>query len=240
MRWFRFYDDALNDPKVQRLSPHLFRTWVNCLCLASKSGGRLPCIEDIAFNFRMSEHDAKTAIEDLIIAGLLDVCPNGKLEPHNWGDRQFASDASKERTRKWRKKKEKTNGDVAVTASDGIGDAIEADTDTETDTDYVPSSESMPREKKQGFENEFSGKGSRAVSARLKAEAEGLGLDVATLETRALAPDVRIPNAMFRKLIVDDVRKANSNIPETLIKAALSKGNDAAKGQLHAMLVGAA
>jgi hypothetical protein len=45
-RWFRFYDDALNDPKVQKLSGDLFKAWVNILCLASKHGGELPAVND--------------------------------------------------------------------------------------------------------------------------------------------------------------------------------------------------
>jgi hypothetical protein len=99
----------------------------------------------------------------------------------------------------------------------------------------------MPREKKeQSFENGFSGKGSRAISARLKTKAEGLGLDVAALEARALAPEARIPNALFRKLVTDDIRARHPMIGETLIKAALTNGNDAAWGQLQAMLVEAA
>jgi len=31
-RWFRFYAESVNDPKVQRLPAHLFKTWVNILC----------------------------------------------------------------------------------------------------------------------------------------------------------------------------------------------------------------
>ena len=48
-RWFRFYDEALDDPKVQRLAPHLFKTWINLLCLASKEDGTMPSNDDIAF-----------------------------------------------------------------------------------------------------------------------------------------------------------------------------------------------
>jgi len=129
MRWFRFYDEALDDPKVQRLSPHLFRVWINLLCLASKADGVLPCTADIAFRLRMSETDARSALDDLILAELLDVCPDGKLRPHNWSGRQCASDTSKERTRKWREKKNKppsdSGGDVTVTDSDGNCDGLD-------------------------------------------------------------------------------------------------------------------
>jgi len=36
--WFRFYNDALDNPKVQLLPSDLFKTWVNLLCIASRFG----------------------------------------------------------------------------------------------------------------------------------------------------------------------------------------------------------
>ena len=47
--WFRFYAEALNDPKVQRLDGETFKGWVNLLCLAKAHDGTLPDIPDIAF-----------------------------------------------------------------------------------------------------------------------------------------------------------------------------------------------
>lgn len=134
-RWFRFYDDALEDPKVQRLAPHLFRAWVNVLCLASKHEGKLPSTSDIAFKLRMSEGDAQGVLEELILAGLIDITAHGEITPHNWQSRQFASDTSKDRTRKWRKTQDKKPCDVTVTASDGKCDAIDTDSDSDTDTE---------------------------------------------------------------------------------------------------------
>lgn len=106
--WFRFYSEALDDPKVQRLSPPLFKTWVNLLCLASQSNGDLPSIDDIAFKLRLSANDAEQQVSDLILAGLVDVSCNGmKHAMHGWMKRQFMSDSSTERVRKHRKKKQK-------------------------------------------------------------------------------------------------------------------------------------
>jgi hypothetical protein len=51
-RWFRFEDDALNDPKLLRLSDRMFRIWIGLLCVASKHAGRLPPMEDIALMLR--------------------------------------------------------------------------------------------------------------------------------------------------------------------------------------------
>ena len=41
-KWFRLYNDVINDPKVQRLDGETFKAWINILCLASKGGGVLP------------------------------------------------------------------------------------------------------------------------------------------------------------------------------------------------------
>lgn len=133
MTWFRFYTDAVNDPKVQRLSPQLFKTWVNILCLAGQNEGKLPSIDDIAFQLRISAHEAQQQFDDLVLAGLVDILPDKSREPHNWKSRQFKSDTSAERTRKYREKKEKqacdVTSDVTVTAPD---------TETDTETDNTP------------------------------------------------------------------------------------------------------
>lgn len=104
-RWFRFYDDAVDDPKVQRLPPHTFKAWVNLLCLAGKGGGILPSIADISFHLRMSETDARAVVDELIMCGLIDITPEQKLTPHNWTGRQYVSDTSKERVRRYRERR---------------------------------------------------------------------------------------------------------------------------------------
>ena len=233
MRWFRLYTEMLDDEKVQMLTPELFKTWVNILCVAAARDGVLPPVEKLAFKLRVSNHDMQSRIEDLIIAGLIDVRADKSLQPHNWERRQWKSDDSAERVRKHRETKRSCNGAVTVTAT-----PPEADTESETDTDLASlSSREIPREKEQGFNSNFGGSGSRALSARLKTRAEGLGLNVAALEARALAPGVRIPNAMFRKLVVDEIRSKHPIISESLIKASLGKDNEAAYGNLLQMLV---
>ena len=107
MRWFRFHSEALDDPKVQRLAPNLFKTWVNLLCIAAQAGGRLPSVDDIAFRLRLSASEAEQQLSDLILAGLIDIGPDGGRSPHNWASRQYASDDSKSRVRKHREKKKR-------------------------------------------------------------------------------------------------------------------------------------
>jgi hypothetical protein len=103
MNWFRFYHDALDDPKVQRLDPPLFKAWVNLLCLASKSDdrGNLPPVEDIAFALRLSASEALAIVDELVRRDLVDGGYDD-LSIHNWSGRQRASDDVTARVRKHR------------------------------------------------------------------------------------------------------------------------------------------
>lgn len=131
-RWFRFYDGALDDPKVQRLPAEMFKAWVNLLCLASRHDGKLPPQEDIGFALRLDDEALERTLAYLQGKGLLDVVGDA-LEPHNWGARQHKSDDSKERVQRYRERRKQGcngdgNGDVTVTVTP-------PDTDTDTDTD---------------------------------------------------------------------------------------------------------
>lgn len=143
MKWFRFHTEALDDPKVQRLSPQLFKTWVNLLCIASQNGGKLLGIDDMAFKLRLSSQEVEQQLSDLILAGLIDIDPDKSMTPHNWQKRQYASDDSKERVRKHRAKQKETPGnaqqDDTVTTCNGDVTVTVTPPDTEqiTDTDDV-------------------------------------------------------------------------------------------------------
>lgn len=113
-RWFRFYDGALDDPKVQALPPVLFKAWINLLCVASRNDGKLP-VEDLPFLLRLSEEETADAIEKLNERGLLDMVDE-KLQPHNWGVRQFKSDVSNERVKRHRQQHSNVTKTQQVTA----------------------------------------------------------------------------------------------------------------------------
>lgn len=102
-RWFRFYDDAINDPKILKLSDKLHRIWIGILCVASKNDGQLPPIYDIALMIRMKPEKLGDAIRSLIDAGLIDE-EGSILSPHNWDKRQFKSDVSNERVKRYRER----------------------------------------------------------------------------------------------------------------------------------------
>ena len=133
-RWFRFYDAVLDDPKVQRLADHLFRGWVNILCLASKHGGKLPSIPDIAFCLRIPDDQADSLIQSLLDAGLLEEAGQF-LTPHNWAARQYVDATNAQRQQRFRDKKRTQNEDVTNSNAVTSVTITALDTDTDTDTD---------------------------------------------------------------------------------------------------------
>ena len=100
-RWFRFYDDAVNDPKIIKLSDDIFRAWVNLLCVASKHDGALPAVDDVSIILRVKASRAAAIIAELVSCGLLDKTEKG-FAPHNWNGRQYKSDVSTERVKRFR------------------------------------------------------------------------------------------------------------------------------------------
>lgn len=123
-RWFRFYDEVLDDPKVQALDAEDYRGWVNILCVASRNNGRITEGKALAFALRMSEIDAGSLVDRLLIAGLIDRVKGGAngahIAPHNWAKRQYKSDTSTDRVKRFRER----SATVTETAPD---------TDTDTD-----------------------------------------------------------------------------------------------------------
>ena len=101
MRWFRFYAEALRDPKVQQLPAPLFKFWVNILCMAHENDGIIPDIKTVAFDTRMRTDRCQLHVTALTVRGLLDDTPDG-LMPHNWRGRQYKSDDSAVRMQRHR------------------------------------------------------------------------------------------------------------------------------------------
>lgn len=123
-RWFRFYSEALDDPKVQKLDGETFKSWINLLCLAAKNDGVLPDQDDAAFALRMDLIAYGSLIDRLRIATLIDVVKGGangsRFAPHGWVKRQYKSDTSTARVKRFRDRYSNVS-------------ATPPETDTETD-----------------------------------------------------------------------------------------------------------
>ncbi|MGY3609912.1 MULTISPECIES: hypothetical protein [unclassified Bradyrhizobium] len=132
--WWRAYDDAIDHPKLLRLSDSEFRAWFTLQCIASANGGVLPPTDDIAL--RLREKPAKVALwlAVLVKAKLVDNV-DGVFRPHNWDGRQFQSDSSTPRVKRFRDKQRNASGNgkrnVSETGSETAPEQSRADSETE-------------------------------------------------------------------------------------------------------------
>ena len=136
MQWFRFYNEALDNPKVQKLDGSTFKLWVNLLCVAGRNDGKLPSNPDLAFALRIDEIALESLLDRLLIGGLIEVRKGGQngsyIAPHDWEERQYKSDTSTPRVKRYRKR----SRNVTETAPD---------TDTDTDKKTSKKAVAFPR-----------------------------------------------------------------------------------------------
>lgn len=138
-RWFRLYEELVDDPKVQRLPGDTFKALVNLWCLASRNDGVLPSDEDIAFSLRMAPAKVQRLLADLRLVGLVEDGGEGVTRPHNWTGRQFKSDVSNERVKQHRQRQR--NVTPAVTAAlhatppDSETEQIQSRTEADSDSE---------------------------------------------------------------------------------------------------------
>lgn len=122
MKWFRYYSEALDDPKVQLLPAATFKGWVNVLSIVNETepsrgpkSGYLPRrVEDIAYKLHMDADATTFLLQELVTEGLLEE-RSGRFRVHNWPRRQFVSDDVTARVQGTRKKQKRN---VTSTASE--------------------------------------------------------------------------------------------------------------------------
>jgi hypothetical protein len=110
-RWFRLYDELLNDPKVQKLPPWAFKMLINLWCIASKNEGVIS-EEGLPYALRMRSDHVSDGLLMLFSCGLLEriepsstnpkVVVHPSFTPHNWALRNPNHKTSTERTRAYR------------------------------------------------------------------------------------------------------------------------------------------
>lgn len=145
-RWFRYYDEAMNDPKLLLLSDSLFRSWVTLLCTASQNEGVIPSIAVAAISLRVKPAKAAIIITELAAKGLLDSVEGGYFEPHNWKVRQYKSDTSNARVAAFRErqKQRKSNDPRNVTCNENeTPPKTEAYSEAETDQQLLTPSKNI-------------------------------------------------------------------------------------------------
>jgi 5-methylcytosine-specific restriction endonuclease McrA len=113
LQWFRVYHEMIDDPKVGTLNDSQFRLWVEILCVACESsdGGNTGMSEsELSWKLR---RDITPFLQELYDRNLIVKDNSGKVVVTNWEKRQFCSDSSVERTRKYRKKLKAATGSTS-------------------------------------------------------------------------------------------------------------------------------
>jgi hypothetical protein len=145
--WFRLYVEVFADPKLRRLTPAQRWLWVVVLGAARQSPTpgvlliteREPVtIADLAETSGVKLPEAKAGMARMVDLGMVEL-DDDVYRVAKWSERQYESDDTTERTRKYRRKAVARNGDTpTMERSNGVpGNVDVADQRTETETDVV-------------------------------------------------------------------------------------------------------
>jgi hypothetical protein len=137
VRWFRLYDDIIDDPKIIALSPQNRWHYVAVLSCANRQSirGTLPPMGELAIHLRVTPSEAKRIISRFIEDHLIDVSGDTQtLSVHGWHKRQFKSDDVNSRVATFRDSYKKQPSNVSGNVTSTLHETP-SDTDTDTDTE---------------------------------------------------------------------------------------------------------
>jgi hypothetical protein len=102
--WFRRYCEFAFDPKVQAMSETLQRRFIMFLCL--KGNGDIPGLNDVQLSgaLRISIDELQKTQKEFVSLGII----TENYDIPKWDERQYHSDSSTERVKKYRSKKSET------------------------------------------------------------------------------------------------------------------------------------
>jgi hypothetical protein len=149
-QWFRFYGDAINDPKVLKLPEVTRWRWVAVLSAASKHHGRIPAHDDLALMLRITAAETKSLLATLEKANLIDRDTEG-FTPHNWNKFQYKSDVSTERVQKHRNKKGNVSETFHVVPDETQPTATVTPPETDTEADTEQKGGGVTREAEEAY-----------------------------------------------------------------------------------------
>jgi len=112
--WFRLYTEFASDPKVQLLDETLQRRFIMLLCLAGAGITPTTNVSEVDFLLRIGVSECERTRSILVAKGLID----DNWFPKKWTKRQFESDSSTERVKRFRKRQRAVTEDVSGTASE--------------------------------------------------------------------------------------------------------------------------
>ena len=162
MEWLRLYTDILDDEKIAQLSDNQYRIFTFLMLMASENdlGGVVTqSHKAIAWRLRMPVNRIKSAIEKLEALNIISN-ENNTITFLNWHKRQYKSDNSTERVKRFRNKKE-----TFTPTLENRTEQIQNRTDTDTET--LPRAKPIKNKKlKTSIPEDFS------ISDRVKKWAE--------------------------------------------------------------------
>lgn len=120
-QWCRLYRETITDPKLSRLTACQRHVWTVLMCLAIDGDGVVQIADGIGYTHdeiaqlaAATDDDVTLALDWFKRAGMVELGDGGVMTLVNWDSRQFKSDTSAERTRKYRERL-KRHCDVTVT-----------------------------------------------------------------------------------------------------------------------------
>ncbi len=156
MVWLRLYTEITWDHKLRRLPPAQRWLWIAMMCVAGKSPrpgwlylaeGVPAKLEDLADEAAINVKEVKAALAMFEQQHMIEFV-EGVWHLLNWNKRQFSSDLSTDRTRKWRQRERHSDvtetsqersrehsGDVPGTKLEHQSDVTGTHSDTDTDTE---------------------------------------------------------------------------------------------------------
>jgi hypothetical protein len=139
------YAEFAFDAKVQRLSEAFQRRFVMLLCLRCANGDVTMCDGDVTFHLRISDEEWNETKRVLIEKNMIDADNNIV----HYAARQYVSDSSTERTRKYRDnkkqrlKEEERHSDDCETSQRRSSDALEAEAEAEAEAEEKAKTEGI-------------------------------------------------------------------------------------------------
>lgn len=112
--WFRLYTEFAFDPKVQLLDETLQRRYVMLLCAAAAGLSPFHAVSEVAFLLRIPVSECEETRSALVSRGLI----TDDWWPVAWDKRQFESDSSTARVKRFRKRQQAVTETVTETPSE--------------------------------------------------------------------------------------------------------------------------
>lgn len=187
--WLRLYTEFAHDPKMQSMSEAMQRRFVMLLCLQGSEQLQKLESAELAFALHLSEVELAETHQLFLSKNLVDE----RWNILSWNERQYFSDCSSERSRRFRERQRnvaKTEETVAATTPEA-----ETETDSEAETHTLSRGVRAPAQVQADFEQfwqAYPRKESRTAARRafekLQPDAELLARILAALSWQRSLP----------------------------------------------------